>query len=343
MGGDYSGKDGLYQRRADYIGGKMPKRTGGSLKPKDLIGMPWRLALALQQPDLICKGCSAVNHESRWGRFPNGRRICPACEKSKGAEIHTPGWWLRSDIIWHKPNPMPESVTDRPTKAHEHIFLLAKSAKYYYDADAVREDGRDWGTRDRSNWSARINAETYGQKPHNGCENGNFAETGRNKRDVWTIPTAPYPGAHYATFPPALPETCIKAGTSEKGCCPECGAPWERVVEQEYKNQSMSDSEKYNPEKPQFGTNVTYGRGEVSTKTIDWRPTCDHDADPVPCTVLDPFNGHGTTGLVAARLGRNYIGIEINPDDCKTSKKRIEDDNPLFNKVEIKGHDHTLP
>src|SRR5690606_38122878 len=133
------------------------------LKPKDHMGIPWRVAFALQAD----------------------------------------GWYLRSDIIWHKPNPLPESVKDRPTRAHEYIFLLTKSRRYYYDAYAI--------------------AEPAPYKDENAT---------RNKRSVWTIPTQPFPEAHFATFPEKLPELCILAGSSPKAC-PRCGAPWERVVEHE--------------------------------------------------------------------------------------------------------------
>lgn len=146
-----------------------------SLKPKDLVGIPWRVAFALQAD----------------------------------------GWYLRSDIIWHKSNPMPESVTDRPTKAHEYIFLMSKEAKYYYDNEAIKEPAQDWGERDRSNWSRRIHANKMGIKPHMGGEKANFKENGCNKRSVWTIATKPYPGAHFAVFPPELIEPCILAGTKE--------------------------------------------------------------------------------------------------------------------------------
>jgi site-specific DNA-methyltransferase (cytosine-N4-specific) len=126
-----------------------------NLKPKDLAGIPWRVAFALQAD----------------------------------------GWWLRSDIIWAKPNPMPESVTDRPTRAHEYIFLLTKSARYYYDADAIAEPAVYAGREGGGRW--------------NGCE-----ET-RNARSVWTVPTTPFPEAHFAVFPEKIPSLCIRAGSRE--------------------------------------------------------------------------------------------------------------------------------
>src|SRR6185312_11164468 len=172
------------------------------LKHKDLVGIPWLLAFALRAD----------------------------------------GWYLRQDIIWHKPNPMPESITDRCTKSHEYIFLLTKCAKYFYDADAIREPVTSTG-------GASFGPQT---KQHKKTSDGGHAVTptgdlvqsrrlsnpeernnplGRNKRDVWTLSTQSFPEAHFATFPIKLPTLCIKAGTSEKGCCPYCGAPWKRVVE----------------------------------------------------------------------------------------------------------------
>lgn len=195
------------------------------LKPKDLIGQPWRLAFALQAD----------------------------------------GWWLRSDIIWHKPNPMPESVTDRPTKSHEHVFLLAKSARYYYDAEAVREVGccpgansqrKDAGKLEQKEDPVRFKTRPVGRT----C---GYPER-RNLRDVWTIPTHAFPGAHFATFPPKLVEPCVKAG------CPEGG------------------------------------------------------------TVLDPYGGSGTTALVAARLNRGAILVELNPEYAELARDRILGDAPLF-------------
>lgn len=273
-------------------------------KPKDLIGMPWRLALALQDD----------------------------------------GWWLRSDIIWHKPNPMPESCTDRPTKAHEYIFLLTKASKYYYDGDAIRE-GRTEGSLKRWNDSDDRQRPPVGKKyenpdnmvkPSEPFDQRNLGPN-RNKRTVWTMPTASYPGAHYATFPPALPETCIKAGTSEKGCCPECGNPLKRLFDVKQIELQKTN----NPDKQQDITNWDREKSprtvkEITTTGWEWTCNCDrYDANPNPCVVLDPFNGHGTTGMVAARLGRDYIGIEINSHDCEASRDRIKNDNPLFNQVEV--------
>jgi DNA modification methylase len=195
-------------------------RTSGGLKPKDLVGIPWRVAFALQAD----------------------------------------GWWLRQDIIWHKPNPMPESVRDRCTKAHEYVFLLTKSERYFYDADAVSEASVDAGSfwpRTKRSPDKREGDRFFATKVGNHAEGKTYPT--RNRRSVWTITTKPYRGAHFAVMPADLVEPCIKAG------CPEGG------------------------------------------------------------TVLDPFAGSGTTLAVAAELGRNGIGCELNPEYIALAERRIKD------------------
>jgi DNA modification methylase len=231
----------VYAKTLDASAAQKRNTIVDGLKPKDLCGIPWRVAFALQAD----------------------------------------GWWLRQDIIWSKPNPMPESVTDRCTKAHEYLFLLSKSERYYFDAEAIREDLAPWnpkwgdpnkppkvGTRggtfdvDAPDGVSRIRSEQ-------GSKNVHFRdrEVGRNKRSVWEIATAPFAEAHFATFPPALIEPCVLAG------CPKGG------------------------------------------------------------TVLDPFFGAGTTGLVADRLGRNCIGIELNAEYAAMAERRIKQDAGMFAEV----------
>ena len=197
--------------------------SGSSIKHKDLVGIPWRVAFSLQQD----------------------------------------GWYLRQDIIWHKPNPMPESVLDRCTKAHEYIFLLTKSSKYYFDNEAIKEPSAQLGKT-----NIRFGGNKYGDSddPKHATKSGNtYIDSGkRNKRSVWTVTTRPFKGAHFATFPPALIEPCILAG------CPEGG------------------------------------------------------------TVLDPFFGAGTTGLVAQRHNRKWIGCELNPEYAAIAQARIEAESTLF-------------
>ncbi len=187
-------------------------------KPKDLLGIPWLLAFALRAD----------------------------------------GWYLRSEIIWHKPNPMPESVRDRPTKSHETVFLLTKRAQYFYDADAISEpaEGREDEPRAGMLGSGHSSPQLSGR--------GGFGGGTRNARSVWTIATQPYSGAHFATMPPDLAQRCIMAGT-----------------------------------KP----------GD---------------------TVLDPFGGAGTTGMVADRLQRHALMIELNPAYVSLARDRIHGDAPLL-------------
>lgn len=242
-------RDGLFNEKAENIQSSGQRKSlirrtceGNGLKRKDLIGIPWLLAFALRAD----------------------------------------GWHLRSDIIWEKPNAMPESVKDRPTRAHEYIFLLSKSAKYYYDAEAVKEPAVGFynatpaGSKGnvKPNARRRGNSRTFrggGAYTHDQAAENSASverqshglvqnETGkRNRRTVWTIATRPYKGAHFATFPEELVRPCILAGS---------------------------------------------------------RP-----GD----TVLDPFCGSGTTGAVAIQEGRDFIGIDINPDYCEMSRKRIEE------------------
>ena len=268
------------------------RHTG--LKPKDLVGIPWRVAFALQAD----------------------------------------GWWLRSDIIWSKPNPMPESVTDRPTKAHDYLFLMAKSERYFYDADAIKEPVSKF-THPRG----YAGPHEIPKQAENGSgikSNPSFYAatweqvSARNKRTVWEIPTQPYPEAHFATFPEALVLPCIQAGTSEKGCCAECGAPWERMVEpsERYaKALGVPWARGTEEESPLVNRN----RGQLPPGspryaeylTVGWQPTCDHSAPTVPCTVLDPFVGSGTVLMVAAKNGRHSVGVELQEDYVPLIEQRL--------------------
>ena len=152
---------------------------------------------------------------------------------------------------------------------------------------------------------------------------------GRNKRTVWTIATRSFPGAHFATFPPKLIEPCILAGTSERGCCAECGAPWERVVDRKLVNTKGWGGAKKDHHAGIHGQDAIarnkQGRaGDSETTTTGWQPTCACNADTTPCTVLDPFFGSGTTGLVAHQYDRKFVGIELSEEYCNMAAKRIE-------------------
>jgi DNA modification methylase len=235
------------------------------------------------------------------------------------------GWYVRSRIIWHKVNPMPESVTDRPTKSHEHIWLMSRSPKYFYDADAIKEEGAE-PDRVRNDRIGGANGHTVRHSPGGMVGATQF----RNARDVWTIATSPFPEAHFATFPPELAERCIKAGTSEKGCCAKCGAPWVRVTNVAYDNPGNRST---NGPRSIDNRDITAGfaqRLEKRTETIGWRSACTCNAKAVPCTVLDPFGGSGTTGLVADRLQRSAVLIELNPTYAAMATRRITNDCPLF-------------
>ena len=294
----------------------IPKRDWScwNLKQKDLVGMCWRVAFALQSE----------------------------------------GWYLRSDIIWAKPNPMPESITDRPTRSHEYVFLLAKSARYFYDADAVREEHKEpWrghGEKERINYNTggitgrgRVGEYEDGIRQYN--------PAGRNRRDVWTITTQPTPEAHFATFPEALVEPCIKAGTSERGCCSVCGAPWVRVVEKGASAGFEDYNGKWSEEDKQSSGRRILGRVKAAwaaggehdnpfpkSITVGWQPSCTCNAEIVPSVVLDPFGGSGTVAKVARDLNRDAILIELNPAYVEIARRKLRANEQLFTeavKVEV--------
>lgn len=289
------------------------------LKPKDLVGIPWRVAFALQAD----------------------------------------GWWLRSDTIWSKPNPMPESVGDRPTRAHEYLFLLAKSQRYYYDADAIREryspatvlhvsqatfDSQTAGFNDR--WDAAEDAQDISPSGRNKrsvweVDEDEYAQfmqwkalMSGDRRDVWSIATRPFAEAHFATYAPDLIKPCILAGTSEYGVCAECGAPWERVTEKPEAPHDGATASLY--EAGSAGNRISLYRQAMRergnepepqpVRTLGWRATCKHHQPAAGferSIVLDPFMGSGTTAFVALRAGRDYIGIDLNAEYIEMAERRL--------------------
>lgn len=382
--------------------GYISSRQDSGLKPKDLVGIPWLVAFALRAD----------------------------------------GWYLRSEIIWHKPNPMPESVTDRPTKAHEQVFLLAKQERYYYDYVAIAEETNDTSGREDNPRNARTIPEIsegpslFGKiqeigETQSGCspilrgrkgeghhqeisDNGqgkrisvkgspqeacgdesdnmrpnsigmvgnqeastqqmrnmregnradqrsyNSIEKGRtayreehsgimqelqqqkkrsiatrNRRSVWTIATSPFSGAHFATFPPALVEPMVLAGTSPQAC-ESCGAPWERITEHEQFGRAYTESQledgihERSSAKSLATKRQAYRRAGMESPpmpvTIGWRPTCncppEHNTGSGKCIVIDPFAGTSTVGRVCAKHGRSFVGTELNPAYIELAQDR---------------------
>jgi DNA modification methylase len=245
--------------------------------------------------------------------------------------LRSAGWYLRSDIIWHKPNPMPESIRDRPTSAHEHVFLLTKNPRYYYDADAIAEPSvADHGSGNGYKRPAQIS------RNGRGSDDPYTPKPSRNRRNVWTVSAAPYKGAHFATFPPKLIEPMILAGTSAKGACGSCGAPWVRQTETSYDNPGNRTTNGPRSLAQRHETAGFAVRLEKRVETLGWSPSCACPAaDPVPCVVLDPFLGSGTTLMVADWNGRDGVGIELSAAYAEMARARICQKGELFTEVLI--------
>ena len=430
-------------------GSNLPPFHPDGFKPKDLMMMPARVAMALR--DDGAADVRAMRTIERIGyeladEYRAADEELPALVlrvldrlAEEYAQAKGDSWWLRSEIIWHKPNPMPESVTDRPTSAHEKMFLLSKSAKYFYDNEAVRQEVKGTGGEFSPRSPERNDSANMGKRPPDSA--------GANLRNVWTIPTHSFSEAHFATFSPKLVEPCIKAGTSEKGCCSECGAPWVRSSKISYEEErrktgkdliDKSEGDEINTHRRWRGNHIT-----KKVATTGWSPTCcdchvvistprpdgtvrddptlhtgrkglnrernknptrsitrgeqrdyarqinesphieeirelsgdafDHyvrtdrsgarpmppdllseciergwlsapetecsckckSAETKPCVVLDPFSGAGTVGLVAQRLQRDAVLIEISPEYAEMSRKRIHGDMTLFADVKV--------
>lgn len=297
--------------------------VGDTLRGKQLQGIPWRLAFALQAD----------------------------------------GWVWRNVVIWHKPNPVPESARDRATVSHSYLLQFARRRHYFYDGAAIREPAEwaRWGdhttpkyadTETGAGWIQQRSKDDLQRRFAGGRQSavdGRYNGAGfktteernarlqgadpnpgtRNARSVWTIPTEPLREDHYAAFPQQLAERVIRAATSELGACETCGAPWERVSERLHEtgdDESNADARRMVAASGgalDGGTNSSsLAAGLWGYRTVGWRPTCSCGGGIVPCWVLDPFLGSGTTALVARRLGRCCVGVELSDDYCEVIARR---------------------
>lgn len=320
------------------MGDSYANDSKNGVKPKDMLCIPWMLALALRSD----------------------------------------GWYLRQDIVWHKKSPMPESVRDRCCKAHEYIFLLTKSQRYFYDHIGSQEPTTGNAHARGNGLNAKAKSVPGGDHRNRPKQNESFSSAvnaivaTRNMRSVWSLASYALKSAHFAAYPPELVRRCLLAGVSQKGCCPNCGKPWIRITERtrrptrpgvnnkqhfcsgrqsgsgthltqvhntpeshpKSKHDSMADRGATPFRPTEFGNRDPY-RHVTEVVTTGWHPACKCDplADgcneslkggylPEPCTVLDPFHGAGTTWKVCQRLGLKYIGIELNEEYLKLSVER---------------------
>lgn len=231
---------------------------------------------------------------------------------------------------------MPESVRDRPTKSHEYVFLLTKSAKYWYDAEAIKEEIKASSVqRAQYGWNGTMVFDSNGHEvrsqpdPVDQMGERWCPSTGRNRRSIWVINPEPTPFAHFATFPQKLIEPMVLAGCPARVCA-TCGAPWERVMEYGQArriggNAGVTLSHADGP--MNRGGHGQWDEGHMpkvrERTTIDWQPTCSCQADICSGIVCDPFMGSGTTALVARRLGRHYVGCDVNPEYVALAHDRL--------------------
>lgn len=269
------------------------------LKEKDLIGLPWLLAFAMRD-------------------F---------------------GWYWRSEIIWYKPNPLSESVTDRPTKSHEPILMFTKAADYFYDKWAITETptGNAHARIGKNGLGGRVNGNAGDNARSNESfrlgTSGTICPGGRNKRTVWKMNVQGYQGdEHFAAFPEELPLTCILAGTSAAGCCRQCGAPWTRFTLNPDKQRHRFDTleERYRRSGKERGIDVDTAITGDSI-TLGWARGCKcYAGAPVPQTVLDPFAGRGTTGCVAVRFGRTTVLVDLQKKYVTMIRRNLLQEAPLW-------------
>jgi DNA modification methylase len=269
IGDSYNNSSGFCRAKEEW---QREGRKGGSsdkkafkhnvIKKKDLVGMPWSVAFALRAD----------------------------------------GWYLRCDVCWQKENPMPDGAKDRPTRGHEYIFMLTKSAKYYYDYYATLEDTK----------GKPISSQRFGSRHQKGTfrqdQERVFEHYGkRNIRSVWTTAVSRFRGGHFATFPPELIEKPILGSASEKGCCPKCYAPWRRLTEKKTVD------------------------GQLELLSTGWEPTCSCGVKKTErCLVLDPFNGVATTGVVSLKHNHYYVGVDVSEEYLQISRERFISEDDIF-------------
>lgn len=312
-------------RRVLRSDGTLWLNLGDTYVDKQQQGIPWRVALALQAD----------------------------------------GWWLRNAVIWHKVNAMPSPVQDRFSCTYEHVFLLSKSVRYFFDLDAVRvphtygEYGADGGFRPAQQWLSEDGSDHKmdsvdehlgdGAAPPRKSGRGVYHPGGKNPGDFYSLPTQPFAGSHFACFPEALPERCIRAGTSEHGVCSVCKSPWVRESSREDKQGNSTPGGGPKAEESQESREaggvgrLDGGRRAVAGSTFHnnprkrslpdrkvggWAPACRCGADVSRAVVLDPFSGSATTGRVSVRLGRDYVGIDLNESYLPMAVSRVRDDPP---------------
>lgn len=275
-------------------GGQFAIEVDTGLAPGNTCGIPWRIAFALQAD----------------------------------------GWILRQDIIWHKPSAMPESVISRCTKSHEYVFMLTKSMDYYFDNNAIKENAvtswnskKTFGTPKAKGPLSDDQRELQRTRFADNTYHPDIEQNERNKRSVWTVATEPIGGIHFAAFPTALIDPCICASTSAYGACANCGNPYMRVVrKQQLLRYRPNDYVKYQGQDG-TGNSCAASVAGTSTQTIGWQKDCNCRTDEVvPCVVLDPFMGSGTTAQVCIERGRRAVGIDLSEEYIKEcAVQRISD------------------
>ena len=406
-GDAYVANPGDNQRRTKWDNSPIQRKHRGSmhdyrkkvhnLKPKDMMQLPERLAIALQEDgaaDHRALRTLGRVHDRLAATYPEGLIPGHVSDvlrelEEEYAEAKGESWWVRHKLVWHKRNAMPENVLDRPSKTHEYVLMLTRSRHYWSDMEAVRSAPKRatlerlarkgelrpsaWATSRRFHGDAPAEKRRFEERPHTGLDKGTRTEqmaTGANMGSVLEVSpegipllcpkcldplhqgdadrrkcsecgeTFDEPLSHFAVFPRRLIDPLIRIATSEKGVCPECGAQWNRIVDRDLVKTSKAvradyQAPKYagdaqNRSRKRRADGFRPGWG-YAVETKGWEPSCKCDPhEPVPATVLDPFSGAGTTGVVCLERGRDAILIEISPVYMAVARKRIRESSPMF-------------